>query len=276
MDAFVEEVLDVGYDYGAVGGPEFSTSVVVTGAGREARNANWEQERGRWDLGARNVNEARKNMLLSFFRARRGRAVGFRFRDWLDFRVVHEPLPVTGEPTAQLVRVADEGYRYDVVKPRSGVTFRRDGSALTVDGVDTETGIVTFLPLSTAAISAITQANPGVITTTADHGFTTGDLIWLSGIGGMTDLNDRLVEITVTETDEFSIGIDTSEMPAYTSGGTAARYPQPGDTLDWSGEYDKPVRFDTDRFLAEFLGYSEERSVGIYALESLPVQEVRL
>ena len=33
--------------YGATGGPEFATTVVVTGAGHEQRNVNWAEARGR-------------------------------------------------------------------------------------------------------------------------------------------------------------------------------------------------------------------------------------
>jgi uncharacterized protein (TIGR02217 family) len=34
--------------YGATGGPEFATTVVVTGAGEEQWNVNWAEARGRW------------------------------------------------------------------------------------------------------------------------------------------------------------------------------------------------------------------------------------
>jgi len=36
--------------YGAVGGPEYRTTVVVTASGREQRNSAWAQARGRWRL----------------------------------------------------------------------------------------------------------------------------------------------------------------------------------------------------------------------------------
>lgn len=273
---FVEETLDLGIDYGAVGGPEFSTAIVQSASGREARNVNWEEERGRWQIGNRAVSRAEKDYLLQFFRARRGKAVGFRWRDWNDYVAAQSVLPVTGAPTAQLVRTADNGYRYEVVKPRDGVILRRNGSALAVSGIDDETGIVTFNTLASANISGITQANPGVVTTSAAHGYTTGDRIWLSGIGGMTALNNTLVDITVTDPDKFSIGIDTTGMTAYTSGGTAAKYPQPSDTLDWSGEYDKPVRFDNDQIRFEFQAYRQGDGEAIYGLGPLAVVEIRL
>jgi len=75
---------------------------------------------------------------------------------------------------------------------------------------------------SARTIGAITQANPGAVTSTA-HGFSTGDRLYLAGIGGMTQLDGRYVDITVTGADSFTLGIDTTGYGAFTSGGTAAR-----------------------------------------------------
>lgn len=72
-------------------------------------------------------------------------------------------------------------------------------------------------------ITGITQANPAQVTIAA-HGYTTGQEVYLSGIGGMTDLNGRQLKITVTGTDTFTLdGIDSTGMDAFTSGGTSAR-----------------------------------------------------
>lgn len=75
---------------------------------------------------------------------------------------------------------------------------------------------------STASISGASKANPGVITA-ASHGFSTGDQVYLSGIGGMTELNNRRVTITVLSSNTFSIGVNTSAYTTYTSGGTASK-----------------------------------------------------
>ncbi len=74
--------LDLGY--GATGGPEFSTQVVVTGSGHEQRNSQWSDARLYYDAGVGIRSEADLAVLLAFFRARRGQAYGFRFRDPLD------------------------------------------------------------------------------------------------------------------------------------------------------------------------------------------------
>lgn len=78
-------------------------------------------------------------------------------------------------------------------------------------------------------ITGATQASPGVITSVG-HGFATGDWVFLESIGGMTALNSRFYEIVVLSVDTFSLkalvgggAINTAALPAYTSGGTAAR-----------------------------------------------------
>lgn len=81
---------------------------------------------------------------------------------------------------------------------------------------------------SAQSIVSITQANPGVMEITA-HGYSNGDEVYLSGIGGMTELNGRYVKAANVTTDTFELNdlddnaIDTSGVDAYTSGGTAAR-----------------------------------------------------
>lgn len=75
------------------------------------------------------------------------------------------------------------------------------------------------------SISAITKADPGVITSAA-HGFSTGDIVNLSGIVGMTQLNGTVVTVTVVDANSFSIGTDTSSFGTYTSGGTINQNPQ--------------------------------------------------
>lgn len=77
-------------------------------------------------------------------------------------------------------------------------------------------------------ITAITQANPAKITIAA-HGYSTGDEVFLTGIGGMTTLNGRFVKVTVVDANNFTItdlgnvAINSTAYTAYTSGGTAAR-----------------------------------------------------
>ncbi len=72
---------------------------------------------------------------------------------------------------------------------------------------------------STMAVTGITQANPGVVTTLLNHGLPTGQVINIAGIVGMTELNNTPLTITVLTEKTFSIGVDTSAYTAYVSGG---------------------------------------------------------
>lgn len=74
--------------------------------------------------------------------------------------------------------------------------------------------------LTGVAVSAATKANPCEITTGAAHGLTTGDRVVLTGIIGMTELNNREFVATVTSATTFTIGIDSSTYTTYVAGGT--------------------------------------------------------
>jgi len=124
-----------------------------------------------------------------------------------------------------------------ITRPNS-VSLFRNGSPVTIGvgpgnaSIDTTTGRATFVAdttksvngLVSRSISAITKANPGVITTSVAHGFATGDRIYISGVGGMTQLTPAYYTITVVDATRFSIGVDTSAYTTFTSGGTAELY----------------------------------------------------
>jgi hypothetical protein len=76
-------------------------------------------------------------------------------------------------------------------------------------------------------ITAITKANPGVFTTSAAHAFSIGQSVFITGIVGMTQLNNnyyviKTVPTTTTFTLEDSAGnvINTTAYTTYASGGS--------------------------------------------------------
>lgn len=87
-------------------------------------------------------------------------------------------------------------------------------------------GDVSVLVGSSLAVTNITQANPGVVTTALNHGLTTGDLETISGVVGMVPLNGVLVTVTVIDEKNFSIGVNTLGYPAYISGGVVSPNPR--------------------------------------------------
>ena len=82
---------------------------------------------------------------------------------------------------------------------------------------------------STYNISAITRADPAVVTLTASPGWSIGDWIFITGAGGMSQIDGRYFSIlnissgTVTLGDLNGNNLDSTAYTAYTSGGTAAR-----------------------------------------------------
>lgn len=75
-------------------------------------------------------------------------------------------------------------------------------------------------------ITAITKANPGVLTSNS-HGFSDGDEIYIDSIGGMVELNNRNFKVanattnTFTLQDLFGNDVDTTGYTTFTSGGEA-------------------------------------------------------
>jgi hypothetical protein len=69
-------------------------------------------------------------------------------------------------------------------------------------------------------ITGITQANPAQVTAVG-HGFTTGEVVFVTGIVGMTQLNNRNYKVTVVNADAITLdGVNSTALPAWVSGGT--------------------------------------------------------
>lgn len=87
MASFDEVQFPPNISAGAQGGPSFNTTVLTLDSGQEHRNINWSRERPVYDVstGIKTAEDARAYQ--KFFYARRGRAIGFRFKDWSDYRL---------------------------------------------------------------------------------------------------------------------------------------------------------------------------------------------
>ena len=96
VQAFDDVTFPLALGRGASVTPGFSTAIVTTASGHEQRNMDWASGRLRFDAGPGVRSEADLQTLIGFFRARRGAAKGFRFRDPLD----HSSGGMTDAPTA--------------------------------------------------------------------------------------------------------------------------------------------------------------------------------
>ncbi len=85
MQIFSDEAFPLSLSVAASVNPEFSTNIVTSTSGHEFRNSNWSDARMHYDVGPSIRSDEDLGVILNFFRARRGSAVGFRFRDPYDY-----------------------------------------------------------------------------------------------------------------------------------------------------------------------------------------------
>jgi len=159
---------------GSSGGPERRTEIVTLGNGFEERNSPWAHSRRRYDagLGVRSLDDLAE--VLAFFEARHGQLIGFRWKDWTDFKSCapsREPGPLdqvigTGDGERRafvlLKRYAsgDQGYDRPIAKPVDGTVQVAVGGVVRPLGdgvsVDHTSGTVTFVtpPAAGAAVTA--------------------------------------------------------------------------------------------------------------------------
>lgn len=91
------------------------------------------------------------------------------------------------------------------------------------DAFFVDSGLTLDTPIT---ISAITKASPGVVTATA-HPFSDGDIIRITNVGGMTEVNGKIYKVANKATNTFELNtradanVDTSAFTTYQSGGQA-------------------------------------------------------
>lgn len=248
----------------------FSTLVAAGSAGNEQRISMWEVARHQWDIASAMRNPTQGAALKAFFLARKGKARGFRFKDWDDYQATGEVLVPTGSITCQLIKTYDDGlleYTREIYKPVSGITMTLNSLPFTDFTLDTTTGLVTFTaPTITDSITAITKAASAVITV-GTHSFVVGDFVYISGVNGMTEINGQVGEVTAIAATTITVDINSTSYSTYTSGGTVRKFVQPSDVLTWTGEFDVPVRFDIDQMKMT------QVAVGIRSWDSIPIIE---
>ena len=162
--AFVETRFPTDIAYGSAGGPEYFTDIVVTHGGYEQRNVNWSQARARYNVAHGVKTQAQLDTLIAFFRARKGRADGFRFKDWTDYQASNEQIGVGDgmATTFQLKKTYSSGSVTEtrtITKPVANtVSIKFDGFVQNPSNytVNTLSGEITFVsaPSSSVVITA--------------------------------------------------------------------------------------------------------------------------
>jgi uncharacterized protein (TIGR02217 family) len=163
MQDFVEIRFPTDIAYGSSGGPAFSTDVTISQNGYEQRNSNWQQARARYNVAHGLKTRVQMDALIAFFRARHGRAVGFRFKDWSDYQANTQGIGVGDgmRREFQLIKRYGSGGQEQIrpiLKPVVGSVEVRVNDLLQTSGVsvDTSNGVVSFVtaPVNGAIITA--------------------------------------------------------------------------------------------------------------------------
>jgi uncharacterized protein (TIGR02217 family) len=166
--AFDNVQLPVNIEQGAVFGPSFSTTVLSLSNGFEQRNQNRVRSIGQGDISYGVQTKTDYEVVRAFFYSRRGRAVGFRFKDWSDFQSNGPQTLGTGTGslhTFQLINLYADSlspFTRKITRPVSGTMQVFDNGVLKTEGIDYTvdytggTGIITFgtAPLNTHVITA--------------------------------------------------------------------------------------------------------------------------
>lgn len=134
--------------FGSSGGPGFNTSVIDLASGHEQRNINWSLARAKYDASYGVKTREQMEEVLDFFYARRGKAYGFRFKDWMDYTLERQAIGVAGGTnTLQVFKRYEPltSYYYDrpIMKIVPGtVQVWSNGVARSAAIVNTNTGVV--------------------------------------------------------------------------------------------------------------------------------------
>ena len=188
----------------AVGGPGFSTNIITLASGYESRNINWTSSRYGYDLAIPVRSQVEVDVINAFFRNAKGKARGFRFKDYSDFEAVDSSVVSITSKTFQLQKVYTSG----------------------------------------------------------------------------TETNNRIITKPVADTIQIYVGttlVESGFSPGYTldeETGIITFEDEPGGTVTWTGEFDVPVRFDTD--LLQWRVVDRGSDGLLYQIEQLPLVEIRI
>lgn len=129
-----------------------------------------------------------------------------------------------------------------------GVTPVVYGAGAGQAALDTTTGIVTFVADASANVTGVAVgASTQVTLASALAGLVVGGRLWLQGLTG-TDaalLNNLSHPITGIAGAVYTLGTSTAGK-TITAAGQGVKYPQPNETLIWSGGFYVPVNFMND------------------------------
>lgn len=163
MQHFLETQFPTDISYGATGGPQFSTDIITTHAGHEQRNSNWQHPIARYNISSGIKSEAQWAQLIAFFRLCKGRAIGFRYKDWSDYTGKNQIIGMGDgtQKTFQLVKyyeVGEHSIKRTIHKPVTHtITLYGDSLIISPQYIDSTTGIIALK--SAPALGTVVSAD---------------------------------------------------------------------------------------------------------------------
>lgn len=290
MGAFIEERLDVSVLIGAESDDSYMQTVSTTVGGSVfVWLANGKPYR-EFDIGYIKEEPELAQALASLYHRTYGGYAGFRVKSWDDYTTANDgrsaytstdtTLDLISEGAYQLVKeYGRDGAALPVLgRPRRTIYKPVSGKvAISVAGadypasqwsVDTTTGRVTLAANKSRAITGITQAAQAVLTV-GSNTFGVGESVVISGVAGMTQINNLRALVTAKpSTTEITVDIDSTAFSAYASGGTVQTRPITGEVVAGGCEFDIPVRFDSAFSVNALDQYNREIS-GLRLMELL-------
>lgn len=171
-----------------------------------------------------------------------------------------------------------------VTRPKGTPAVLRGGAAVTVGAsagniaISAGPSYVTFVPDATRTVSSITVgATTQVTLSSAISGLvTTTGKLWLQGLTGADAalLNNLAHTITNIAGAVYTLSTNTAGKTITAGSGQGHKYPQPTETLTWSGQFYVPVNFRDDE-LAWELEAGGPRDLRMVTVPSTYLDEIR-
>lgn len=157
MNEFIETPrMDTHVSIGSGGGPRFKTFTFSGHSGVEVVDASWSTSRAKYLINETVRDMADFDAIRALFYVCRGKARGFRFKDWADFQATDENIG-TGDGSTRVFNLrktygtGTHAYQRRIFKPVSGTVTTKVNGVTVASTVDTTTGIVTFSVPNTPA-----------------------------------------------------------------------------------------------------------------------------
>jgi hypothetical protein len=173
-----------------------------------------------------------------------------------------------------------------VTRPNSVPALLRGGSPVTIGAAAGNAAIsagpayVTFVADASQSVTAVTVgATTQVTLASAIPGFVVGGRLWLDGLTGadaalLNNLSHQITAITGGGLNVYTLATNTAGK-TITAAGSGRKYPQPDETLTWTGTFYVPVQFAEDSMDWEMVkpGDDDDRLVSGQSIRLIEIRE---